>query len=90
MTDSEKSEAMRALRSITTAIREVEKQTSTKILWNAGMSIDNKSATVCFVGYNEIDYNIPYHIFRTIPPKRMVIEVSRALSIDFNDYGEES
>ncbi len=45
-------------------------------------------AKVCFTGYNEIDYEIPYHIFMAIPQKRIIIEVVRALSIEFNDYGQ--
>ena len=88
MTDTERSNGMKVLKEIETGIQEVEKRVNMKILAHAYMIIDEKSAKVCFTGYNEIDYEIPYHIFMTIPKKRIIIEVIRALAIEFNDYGQ--
>ena len=89
MTDEETRKGMKILKSIEAGIQEVENRSAIKILAHACMIIDEESAKVCFTGYNEIDYEIPYHIFMTIPQKRLIIEVCRALSINYNDYGQE-
>lgn len=78
---------MEVLKSIENGIKEVEKQTNLKILYHAGITSDEDSAIVCFNGYNETRYEIPYQIFMTISQKRIIIEVARALTIDINDYG---
>lgn len=90
MTDTERSNGMKVLKEIEAVIQEVEKRVNMKILAHAYMIIDEKSAKVCFIGYNEINYEIPYHIFMAIPQKRIIIEVIRALTIEFNNYGQES
>lgn len=89
MTEAERDRGMEALKVIETGIKEVEERSAIKILAHAFMIIDEESAKVCFTGYNEINYEIPYHIFMTIPQKRLIIEVCRALSINYNDYGQE-
>ena len=90
MTEAERSKGMEVLKEIEAVIQEVEKRVNMKILDHAYMIIDEKSAKVCFIGYNEINYEIPYHIFIAIPQKRIIIEVIRALTIEFNNYGQES
>ena len=90
MTEAERSKGMEVLKEIETGIQKVEKRVNMKILAHSYMIIDEKSAKVCFTGYNEIYYEIPYHIFIAIPQKRIIIEVVRALTIEFNDYGQES
>jgi len=89
MTDAERSKCMEVLKAIEAGIQEVENHVNMKILAHSYMIIDDTKAKVCFTGYNEIDYEIPYHIFMAIPPKRIIIEVARALTIEFNDYGQE-
>ncbi len=90
MTDIERRKGMEVLKSVKNGIKEVEKQANLKILSFASIVSDEDSATVCFNGYNETRYEIPYQIFMTIPQKRIIIEVARALTIDINDYGMES
>ena len=90
MTDIEIRKGMEVLKAVEKGIKEVEAQTNLKILRHAGITSDEYSGVVCFNGYNETRYEIPYQIFMTIPQKRIVIEVSRALTIDINDYGIES
>ena len=91
MTYDEKVKAMERLRVVETLIHEVEARTNKKILLGSSMCINDaeNTVTVSFTGENDIYYEIPYHIFKTIPPKRVVIEVSRAITIDYNDYGME-
>ena len=89
MTEAERSKGMEVLKAIEAGIQEVEKRVNMKILAHSYMIIDEKKAKVCFTGYNEIEYEIPFHIFMTIPQKRIIIEVARALTIEFNDYGQE-
>ena len=89
MTDDERRTGMRVLKSIKTGIQEVESRTNIKILASSCIASDKFSDRVCFTGYNEINYEIPYHIFMTIPQKRLIIEICRALSINYNDYGQE-
>ena len=91
MTHDEKVKAMERLRVVETLIHKVEAETNRKILLGSSMFINDEKniATVSFTGENDIYYEIPYHIFKTIPPKRVVIEVSRAMTIDYNDYGME-
>ena len=90
MTEAERSKGMEVLKAIEAGIQEVEKRVNMKILAHSYMIIDEEKAKVCFIGYNEVYYEIPNHIFMTIPQKRIIIEVVRALTIDFNDYGQES
>lgn len=90
MSDAERSKCMEVLKAIEAGIQEVEKRVNMKILAHSYMIIDEKKATVCFIGYNEVYYEIPYHIFMTIPQKRIIIEVTRALTIENNDYGFNS
>ena len=87
MTDSERKKGMEVLKSVENGIKDVEKHTNLKILSFASIISDDDSATVCFNGYNAIRYEIPYQIFMTIPQKRIIIEVARALTIDINNYG---
>ena len=89
MTDAERSKCMEVLKAIEAGIQEVEKRVNMRILAHSYMIIDETKAKVCFIGYNEIYYEIPYHIFMAIPPKRIIIEVVRALTIEFNDYRQE-
>lgn len=75
---------------IVSAIREIEKQTDTKIISFTGVDVKLGEEFIYFDAYNGISYSIPYDLFMALPPKRLIIEVTRALSIDFNDYGEGS
>ncbi|WP_295068637.1 hypothetical protein [Ruminococcus sp.] len=88
MTDEERRNGMRVLKSVEIGIREVEKQTNIKILACSSIISNQSSDIVCFTGYNEIRYELPYQVFMTIPEKRIIIEVARALTIVFNDYGQ--
>lgn len=87
MTDYEKGKIRQTLDAIANAIREIEKQTNSKILGDYYTATVANREIVCFVGYNGIDYDIPCTLFIDIPQKRIVIEVARALTIDSNDYG---
>lgn len=89
MTDAERREVRAALNSITDAIRQIERQTDRQILLGATFGIKSNREVVSFTGYNDAYYELPYQIFKSIPQKRVIIEVTRALSIDFNDYGME-
>ena len=68
-------------------IREIENQIGRKILGVSSVFGDNGqyyasfTATTSFLGYD-----IPYEIFMELPPKDLVIEIMRAISIEFNDY----
>lgn len=88
MTDEERREGMKRLKSIEVRIKELEAHTNVKILACSSIISDNSSDIVCFTGHNEIRYELPYQVFMTIPEKRIIIEVSRALTIEFNDYGQ--
>ena len=88
MTDIERRTGMKVLKAIETGIREVEQHTNTQILACSGITSNALGDIVSFTGYNEIRYEIPFHVFMTIPQKRIIIEVSRALTIEFNDYGQ--
>ena len=88
MTDIERRTGMKVLKAIETGIREVEQRTNTQILAYSSIVGNQNLDIVCFTGYNEIRYEIPFHVFMTIPQKRIIIEVSRALTIEFNDYGQ--
>ena len=90
MTEAERSMGMEVLKAIEAVIHEIEKRVNMKILAHSYMIIDEKKAKVCFIGYNEVYYEIPYHIFMTIPQKRIIIEVTRAMTIENNDYGFNS
>lgn len=90
MTEAERSMGMEVLKAIEAGIQEVEKRVNMKILAHSYMIIDEKKAKACFIGYNEVYYEIPYHIFMTIPQKRIIIEVTRAMTIENNDYGFNS
>ena len=90
MTEAERSKGMEVLKAIEAGIQEVEKRVNMKILAHSYMIIEEKKAKVCFTGYNCIDYEIPYHIFMSIPQKRIIIEVVRALTIEFNEYEQKS
>ena len=90
MTEAERSMGMEVLKAIEAGIKEVEKRVNMKILAHSYMIIDEKKVKVCFIGYNEVYYEIPYHIFMTIPQKRIIIEVTRAMTIENNDYGFNS
>ncbi len=89
MTDEERRKGMKVLKSVETVIKEVEKRTSIKILACSSIVSSQSSDIICFTGYNEIRYELPYQLFMTIPEKRIIIEVARALTIEFNDYGDE-
>lgn len=90
MTDAEKREVRAALNSITDAIRQIERQTDREILHHASWAIVGNREVVSFFGCNNICYELPYQTFKSIPQKRVIIEVTRALTIDFNDYGMEA
>lgn len=88
MTDIERKNGMKALKTIETGIREVEQSTNTQILACSSIIGSQDSDIVCFTGYNEVRYEIPFHIFMAVPQKRIIIEVARALTIEYNDYGQ--
>lgn len=90
MTDAERREVRAALRSITDAIRQIERQTDKQILRSASAGVRFGKEIVFFTGYNDAYYELPYQIFKFVPQKRVIIEVTRALTIDFNDYGMEA
>lgn len=87
MTDSEKHEVWVALRAVSDAINEIEKQTNRQILKDRYQATIANCDLVFFTGYNDIEYSIPSKLFLRLPQKRVVIEVARALTIDTNDYG---
>ena len=89
MTNTERSEGMRKIKEIESCIQEIESRMNMKVLTFSGIVSDKEEAKVCFDGYNNICYEIPYDIFKQLPTKRIVIEVMRALTIAFNDYGED-
>lgn len=76
------------LKEVSNGIRQVEAQTGAKILQMSGMSFDNNNETgeACFNGYNRIDLDIPYALFLSIPTKRLIIEISRALTVEYNKF----
>lgn len=82
-------EIMRKKRnSIVAAIKEIEAKTDTKFFDYTGVDVKMDKEFIYFVGDNGVRYSIPYELFMELPQKRLVIEVARALSIEFNDYGE--
>ena len=82
-------EIMRKKRNaIVSAIKEVEAKSDTKFFDYTGVDVRNGEEFIYFVGYNSIRYSIPYDLFMALPDKRLIIEVARALSIEFNNYGE--
>lgn len=87
MTDSERSAVMKALKSISNAVKEIEKQTNRQILLTYCAATISGRELVFFTGYNDVEYSIPIKLFLRLPEKRVVIEVARALTIDTNDYG---
>ena len=89
MTDAERHEVKIALKSITDAIHQIEIETDRQILFDSYMMYKSNRDIVCFKGYNSTYYEMPSQLFMSIPQKRVIIEVTRALTIDFNDYGME-
>ncbi|MBR5180238.1 MAG: hypothetical protein IKW90_15790 [Lachnospiraceae bacterium] len=82
-------EIMRKKRNaIVSALKEVEAQSDTKFFNYTGVDVKMGEEYIFFIGCNGINYSIPYELFMSLPQKRLVIEVARALSIEFNDYGE--
>lgn len=92
MTSDERAAIHRKIRLVADAVREIERKVDMKILKctcsvsSGEKTLDNDK--VCFTGYNCIEYNIPVPIFMALPPKRAIIEITRALSIEYNDYGD--
>lgn len=39
-----------------------------------------------YVRSNMLSYDIPYEIFMALPPKELVVEIMKALTIEFNEY----
>ena len=79
---------MKKLKEVSNGIRQVEAQTDAKILQMSAMSYDNndKTGVACFTGYSYIHYDIPYAVFLNLSTKRLIIEISRALTVEFNKF----
>jgi len=70
-------------------IKKVEKQINRNVFRHWGISGDNEHDYVSFFGEGLFSYTIPYEIFMVLTPKELVIEIMRALTIEFNEYENE-
>ena len=89
MTQEKEKEFKRKIDYVADMIREIEKEINRKILSVPSIFIDNEQYFASFHGIGMLFYDIPYEIFMVLTPKELVIEIMRALTIEFNEYENE-
>jgi len=87
-----KKELNKKVHEVNTGIHQVEEQTGIQLIISPAISIDNneRTAVVIYHGNNGIRYEIPYEVYLSVPTKRLIIEISRALTVEFNKFEDRN
>lgn len=87
-----KKELGKKFHDVNTGIHQVEAQSGIQLIISPAISIDNneKTAKVIYTGMTGIEYTIPYEVYLEVPTKRLIIEISRALTVEFNKFEDRN
>lgn len=89
MTEEKESEFKRKIDYVVDMIREIEKKIGRKVFTSPCITADNEQYFASFQGIGMHFYDIPYEVFMALTPQELVIEIMRALTIEFNEYENE-
>lgn len=89
MTNEQEQQFISKIKYVEEGIKKVEKQIGKTVFRHWNISGDNDHDYVSFYGEGLFAYDIPYEIFMALTPKELVIEIMRALTIEFNEYENE-
>ena len=89
LSQEQRKEGDEKIKAITSVMRDIEKKLDKELFSTPYISDNGKNAYASFHGNGMLFYDIPYEIFMALPQKQLVIEIMRALTIEFNDYENE-